>query len=62
MGFIKMLVCDWPDCGIVKSDLVWWESSSISEGPWNHTTDGSYWCPKHTREQISALLDMPEPV
>jgi hypothetical protein len=51
----KKLVCDWPECGTVKSDLVWWEDS-IGEGIWNRTKDGRDWCPKHTRDEITALL------
>lgn len=52
----KKLVCDWPDCGTVKSDLVWWESSVPGEGVWNRTNDGRDWCAKHTREEITALM------
>lgn len=48
----KSLVCDFPECGAVKSDLVWWESSSPDEGPWKHTTDNRDWCPKHTEDEI----------
>lgn len=59
MSIRKQLVCDWPKCGTVKSNLVWWESSN-GEGVWNHTKDGRDWCAEHTREEITALLEESE--
>lgn len=53
----RQLVCDFPDCGRVKKDLIWWESDSLEEGPWRHTSDDRDWCSKHTREQIDALYE-----
>ena len=57
MSIVKQLVCDFPGCTSVKSDLVWWESSVVDELPWKKTTDGRHWCPSHPKEAIQTVLD-----
>lgn len=51
----KKLVCDFPDCGAVKGDCVWWESDPGDEGPWRHTSDDRDWCPRHTEKEIAEV-------
>ena len=50
----KSLVCDYPGCYSVKTDLIWWEADP-GERPWEHTRDGRDWCPRHTRDEINAV-------
>lgn len=51
------LVCDFPDCGRVKSNLVWWEDGPGDDGPWKRTRDDRDWCPAHTEAEIQDLYD-----
>lgn len=56
----KKLVCDYPECDTVKSDLVWWESSVEGESPWKSTKSfgkEEHWCPNHSMDEIMVVLD-----
>jgi hypothetical protein len=60
MSIVMQLICDFPACGMIKEDLVWWESTKKQPKPWLMTKDGRHWCWQHTKEEINIYLMVEE--